>query len=87
MTNGLAFYDAAKAIIYPSYLLFYTDRGYIDLEVTDGVYTAEILDSFGNYQNGSNPKGSATAYVKIVGALTGTVNDVVIRVKRNGVWL
>lgn len=89
MTNGLAFYDGEKDIIAPSYLSWYIDEeDYATLDVTDGAYTIEILDAFSSYINGTyGGKGSETAFVRIAGALTGTVNDVVIKVKRNGKWL
>lgn len=88
MTNGLAFYDGEKDIIAPSYLYWFVDNGYLTVDVTDGAYTIEILDAFSSYVNGTyGGKGSETAFARIAGALTGTVDDVVIKVKRNGEWL
>ena len=87
MTNGLAVYTEDKAVIAPSYLSWWSDSNYIDIDVTDGVYTITLKDSFSNYTNSSGKKGAETAYVRISGVLTGTVDDVVINVQRNGVWL
>lgn len=93
MTNGLSFYDSSKASICPTYLAWFLDDTssaggeYANVEVVDGAYTFELLDTFNSYQSSGKPAGSQTAYVRICGALTGTVDDVVIKVKRNGEWL
>ena len=89
MTNGLAFYDGNKTNVVSSYLFWYTDTNqqYADASVSDGAYTITINSKFNNYTHTSGKKGSETEYVRISGKLTGSANDVVIRVKRNGQWL
>lgn len=81
MNNGMHFSDANKVMLSASYLEFYTNRDYLDATVTDGVYeidTAKLV----NHTN-----AGASKYFRISGILTGTLDDVIINVKRNGQWL
>ena len=81
MYQGLHFSDADKALLSCSYLSWYMEQGYLDITVTDGVYevdTAKLVN---------HPRAGASKFFRISGGLTGTVNDVVINVKRNGAWL
>ena len=90
MNQGLVFYDSSKANICASYLEWYeTYSGGVmgNFDVTNGTYTFTLTNAFKSYQASGKPAGSKTAYVRISGALTGSVDDVVIRVKRNGEWL
>lgn len=92
MNNGLAYYTEDKVIIAPSYWYWFADDNntigdLADTNVTDGVYTITLTDDFGKYVNDAGKKGTETAYVRISGTLTGSVDDVAINVKRNGTWL
>lgn len=82
MNNGMHFSDADKAMLSCSYLQFYTtDYDYLDATVTDGVYEIDTAKLVNHARTG------ASKYFRISGILTGTLDDVIINVKRNGQWL
>lgn len=81
MNQGMHFSDADKTMLSATYLLWYTEKDYLDVTVNDGVYevdTAKLVN---------HTKAGASKYFRISGTPTGTFDDVVINVKRNGAWL
>ena len=83
MNNGMYFSDADKAVLSCANIEFYTqDRyNYLSVTVTDGVYEIDT-SGLSKHERAKNSK-----FFRISGSLTGTVDDVVINVKRNGKWL
>ena len=82
MVQSLSFYDSTKtgkSISAPGY--YVGSNGYITLTSDD---TYELIMDTKNIETCTNCIGAE--WMRIVGSLTGTLDDVVINIKRNGVW-
>ena len=83
MTNSLSFYDSSKNGLSVSNAQYYLGQNdYIDLS-SDANYPY-IFDTtkLGNYA-----QAIGTKFMRISATLSGSLSDVVINVKRNGVWV
>lgn len=82
MNNGLATYGSDKTKKTASYIGWYVDQNY--LTVTSDESTPYIIDTT-NLSGLANASGAE--YFRLSGVVSGTLEEVVINIKRNGAWL
>lgn len=80
MNQGFAGYDANKELTTASFLSFYINGNYMTVTASGNgheINTAGLAD---------HDTGKNTTLFRLSGGLTGELSDVVINIKRNGVW-